>query len=164
MEQDTFEQHPNTTTLPVRQSGAMGGTTPMFFARHTQRWRSSAAGMCILSELIHLWLLPGQYEIFIGYGIIFLLITMVQGFIGVHLFFEPRRRLLTFGLWVNAFIVVLYGFTHSIGVPVGLAFLPLPIDGWGVVAAITSLLIAVVLWFLRRKMPRIKRARRKKNI
>jgi hypothetical protein len=114
--------------------------------------------MCFLSELIHLWLLPEQYEIFIGYGIIFLLIAMAQGVIGAHLLFEPRRRLLTFGLWVNALIVVLYGFTHTIGVPVGLAFLPLPIDVWGVGAAAASLVVVILLWLLRRDMPRLRRA------
>ncbi|GCE23020.1 hypothetical protein [Dictyobacter kobayashii] len=162
MEQDTFEPHPN-ATLPVRQSGTMGSPAPMFAAHHTKRLRSIAAGMCFLSELIHLWLLPEQYEIFIGYGIIFLLITMVQGFIGVHLLFEPRRRLLTSGLWVNAFIVVLYGFTHTIGVPVGLAFLPLPIDVWGVMTVMISLLVVVLLWFLRHDMPRLRRAHGKKR-
>jgi len=115
------------------------------------------AGLCFFSELIHLWLLPAQYEIYLGYGLIFLLIAMMQGVIGANLLFEPRRRLLTFGLWVNALIVVLYGFTHTIGVLVGLAFLPLPIDVWGIAATIAELGAVIVLLFLQRAMPRIRR-------
>lgn len=162
MKQDAREYHPD-ASVPVVQSGTTSSTTTPFSARHTKRLRTIAAGMCFLSELIHLWLLPEQYEIFIGYGIIFLLIAMVQGFIGAQLLFEPRRRLLTFGLWVNALIVVLYGFTHTIGVPVGLAFLPLPVDVWGVGAVMTSLVVVVLLWFLRRAMPRLRHAHGKKR-
>src|SRR5207237_9321739 len=91
------------------------------------------AGVCFLSHLIHLYLLPQQYEIFFVYGLIFLVIAMAQGVIGASLLFEPGRRLLSFGLWVNALIVVLYVFTYTIVVLVGLAFLPLLIAVCGVV-------------------------------
>jgi len=107
MEEDTLHLHPN-SSLPAMQPSAMNSTTTTALpTHHTKLLRYMAAGMCFLSELIHLWLLPEQYEIFIGYGIVFLLIAMAQGIIGANLLFEPRRRLLTFGLWVNALIVVL---------------------------------------------------------
>jgi hypothetical protein len=112
------------------------------------------AGLCFLSELIHLCLLPQQYEIFLTYGLIFLFIAMAQGIIGANLLFEPGRRLVSFGLWVNALIVVLYIFTHTIGVVVGLAFLPLPIDAWGIGATIAESVVVVILLLLRRDMPR----------
>lgn len=115
------------------------------------------AGLCFFSELIHLWLLPERYEIYLGYGLIFLLIAMMQGFIGANLLFEPRRRLLTSGLWVNAVIVVLYSFTHTIGVPVGLAFLPLPIDARGIAATIAEFGAVIVFLLLQRAMPHIRR-------
>jgi hypothetical protein len=162
MEKDARYQHPD-ASLPAMQSGAMNRTvTTTFSTRRRKVLRSIAAGMCFLSELIHLWLLPEQYGTFIGYGIVFLLIAMAQGYIGAHLLFEPRRRLLTFGLWVNALIVVLYIFTHTIGVPVGLAFLPLPIDIWGVGAAIVSLVAVILLLLLRRDTPRLRRKGTKK--
>src|SRR2546423_11357751 len=67
----------------------------------TAQWRvmgAIGATLCFSSELIHLWLLPGQYETYLGYGIIFFLIAMAQGVIGAHLLFEPCHRLLSFGL------------------------------------------------------------------
>jgi len=121
------------------------------------------AGLCFLSELIHLYLLPQQYEIFFVYGLIFLVIAMAQGVIGASLLFEPGRRLLSFGLWVNALIVVLYVFTHTIGVLVGLAFLPLPIDAWGVGATLAESAAVVILLLLRRDMPHIQRSKERKG-
>jgi hypothetical protein len=121
------------------------------------------AGCCFSSELIHLCLLPGQYETYLGYGIIFLLIAMTQGTIGAHLLFEPNHRLLTFGLWANALVVVLYCFTHTIGVPVGLAFLPLSIDAWGITATIAEIGAIILLVFLQHDMPRRKRNKKRKE-
>jgi hypothetical protein len=121
------------------------------------------AGLCFLSELIHLYLLPQQYEIFFVYGLIFLVIAMTQGVIGASLLFEPGRRLLFFGLWVNALIVVLYIFTHTIGVLVGFVFFPLPIDAWGVGATMAESVAVVILLFLRRDMPRIQRRKERKG-
>jgi hypothetical protein len=70
---------------------------------------------------------------------------------------------LSFGLWVNALIVVLYIFTHTIGVLVGLAFLPLPIDAWGVGATLAESAAVVILLLLRRDMPRIQRSKERKG-
>jgi len=116
------------------------------------------ASACFLSELIHLCLLPQQYEIFLIYGLVFLFIAMAQGVVGANLLFEPSRRLLSFGLSVNALIVVLYIFTHTIGVLVGLAFLPLPIDAWGIGATMTESIAIIILLFLRRDLPRMRRS------
>lgn len=123
--------------------------------------RYRAAGLCFLSELIHLWLLPGQYEVFVGYGIIFLLIAMTQGFIGVSLLFEPRRRLITFGLWINGLTAFLYIFTHTFGVLVGEALLPLSVDAFGVVATVAEVLVVGFLFMMRRDFP-VQRKRRSK--
>ena len=104
---------------------------PRFTTRQKQILCSGGAVACFASELIHLWLLPQQYDVFIGYGLIFLLIAMAQGVIGANLVFAPRRHLLTFGLWVNGSLVFLYLFTHTVGVLVAEAFLPLPVDPFG---------------------------------
>lgn len=125
--------------------------------RQKRTIRYIGSGLCFVSELIHLWLLPGQYEVFSGYGIIFLLIAMAQGFIGVNLLFEPRRRLLTFGLWANVLVAALYIFTHTIGVLVGIAFLPLPVDAYGIIATIVEIIAVILLYLLRADMPRVKR-------
>ena len=127
---------------------------PRFTARQKQIMRSVGAVACFVSELIHLWLLPEQYEVFVGYGLIFLLIAMAQGVIGANLVFAPRRRLLTFGLWVNGSLVFLYLFTHTVGVLVAEAFLPLPVDLFGVAATLCEMLVIGMLFLLRRESPK----------
>jgi cobalamin biosynthesis protein CobD/CbiB len=112
------------------------------------------AGLCFFSELIHLWLLPEQYETYFVYGLVFLLIAMTQGVIGANLLFGSRH-LLTF-VWINVLIIILYGFTHTIGVLVGLAFLPLPVDVWGVAATLAEVLVIVVILLLRSAAPQAK--------
>ncbi len=134
---------------------------PRFTTRQKQILCSGGAVACFASELIHLWLLPVQYDVFIGYGLIFLLIAMAQGVIGANLLFAPRRRLLTFGLWVNVSLVFLYLFTHTVGVLVAEAFLPLPVDPFGVVATLCEMLVIGVLFLLRRESP--KEPKRKKT-
>ena len=131
MDDTTRQQQQNTifTPMPSRAIHKARNVHLPLFQKKILRY--VGASLCFLSELIHLWLLPQQYEIFFVYGLIFFVIAMAQGVIGASLLFEPGRRLLSFGLWVNALIVVLYIFTHTIGVLVGLAFLPLPIDAWG---------------------------------
>ena len=127
--------------------------------RRKSAMRYTIASLCLLSELIHLWLLPEQYETFSGYGVIFLLIALAQGFIGVLFLFEVCRRLITFALWINILVAMLYIFTHTIGVLVGLALLPLPVDVFGIIATGAEIIAIVVLFLLRRDYPRVKRAK-----
>lgn len=156
-----LQQH--TTTPPTQPHMIKGNKGIHLTAAQWSMPGSLGAALCFSSELIHLWLLPGQYEVYLGYGIIFFLIAMAQGIIGAHLLFEQRRHLLAFGLWVNALIVVLYSFTHTIGVLVGLAFLPLSIDAWGITATIAEVGAIIVLSFLLRNTPASKRSKKQKE-
>lgn len=155
-------QHLNNTPLVEAPFPTMSKkSNPHFTTRQKQIIRSVGAVACFASELIHLWLLPEQYEVFVGYGLIFLLIAMAQGGIGANLVFAPRRRLLTFGLWVNGLLVVLYLFTHTVGVLVAEAFLPLPVDPFGVAATLCEMLVIGMLFLLVRESP--KEPKRKKT-
>ena len=169
MDDTTRQQQQNTIFTPT-PSGTMNKVKNVQFTLLQKKLMYYVgAGLCFLSELIHLWLLPQQYEIYfvalfhLNYGLMFLFIAMAQGVIGASLLFEPGRRLLSFGLWVNALIVVLYIFTHTIGVLIGLAFLPLPIDAWGVGATLAESATVVILLLLRRDMPRIQRSKKRKG-
>jgi hypothetical protein len=169
MDDTTRQQQQNTifTPMPSRAINKARNVHLPLFQKKILRY--VGASLCFLSELIHLWLLPQQYETFfialfyLNYGLMFLFIAMAQGVIGASLLFEPGHRLLSFGLWVNALIVVLYIFTHTIGVLVGLAFLPLPIDAWGVGATLAESAAVVILLLLRRDMPRIQRRKERKG-
>jgi hypothetical protein len=144
---------------PIQPSSVKSGDNTRLITSQKSLLNYVGACLCFISELIHLWLLPVQYETYFVYGLIFLLIAMTQGLIGANLLFGPGRRLLTFGLFINMLIVVLYSFTHTIGVLVGLAFLPLPIDGRGITATVAELGAVIVFFLLQRATPRIRRNR-----
>ena len=143
----------------------MSERTIQTFRLHTIRQRISlhqrriilslAAGGCFFSELIHLWLLPEQVAIYYGYGAIFFLIAVIQGIIGANLLFKPGYRILTFGWVMNLLFVLLYTFTHIIGIPIGQTFYPLPFEAPGVIITIFEFITAILLLWLARKTPKI---------
>ena len=162
MEGDTLQKSTTNETQQTVAQSEMASSTIIIHWNSQQKtlMRCTIASLCFVSELIHLWLLPEQYEVFSVYGIIFLLIAMAQGFIGMSFLFEPHRRIITFSLWVNVLVTFLYIFTHTIGVLVGLAFLPLPIDTLGVIATATEILAIGFLLALRQDYPKAKKRKK----
>jgi hypothetical protein len=79
--------------------------------------RHPAAALALLSELIHLWLLPGQFVVAMLPGLFFLLVAMSQGLLAVSLLFGPGRWMLRFGILLNLFVVFIWAFTRVVSVP-----------------------------------------------
>jgi hypothetical protein len=67
--------------------------------------RYLAATLAFASELIHLWVLPGQFVVAMLPGLFFLLVATSQGLLAVSLVFGPGRWRLRFGILLNLFIV-----------------------------------------------------------
>ena len=57
-----------------------------------------AATLAFVSELIHLWVLPGQFVASMLPGAFFLLVAIGQGLLGMSLLFGPGRWALRFGI------------------------------------------------------------------
>ncbi len=60
-----------------------------------------AAGLAFASELIHLWVLPGEFVVSPLRGLFFVLVAACQGLLGVSLSFSPGRWAVRFGIMLN---------------------------------------------------------------
>jgi hypothetical protein len=122
--------------------------------------RYPAAGLALVSELIHLWVLPGQFVVAMLPGTFFLLVAGCQGLLAVSLLFGPGRRTLRLGILFNLFVVFVWAFTRVVSVPQVFAPVRLPVEGLDLVATAAEVALVILLMRLRRSLPPRKRRRR----
>jgi hypothetical protein len=122
--------------------------------------RYPAAALAFTSELIHLWVLPGQFVIAMLPGLFFLLVAMSQGLLAVSLLFGPGRWMLRFGILFNLFVVFVWAFTRLVSVPELFAPVRVPVGGLDLAATAAEVALVVLLVRLRRSLPPKKRSRR----
>jgi hypothetical protein len=122
--------------------------------------RYPAAGLALVSELIHLWVLPGQFVVAMLPGIFFLLVAACQGLLAASLLFGPGRRTLRFGILLNLFVVFVWAFTRVVSIPELFAPVRLPVEGLDLVATAAEVALVILLMRLGRSLPPEKRRRR----
>src|SRR5918994_5903283 len=115
--------------------------------------RYPAAGLALVSELIHLWVLPGQFVVAMLPGIFFLLVAMGQGLLAVSLLFGPGRSTVRLGILLNLFVVFVWAFTRVVSVPELFAPVRVPVDGLGAVATVVEVALLILLVMVRRQLP-----------
>ncbi|MBV9455076.1 MAG: DUF305 domain-containing protein [Rubrobacter sp.] len=77
-----------------------------------------AAAFSIVAALIHLWVMPGYFNNWWGYGVSFLTVFLAQGLYGVALLIWGSQRLLFLvGIAGNFLIIVIYVTAHNVGIP-----------------------------------------------
>jgi hypothetical protein len=123
-------------------------------AQYRAALRYAAAALAFISELIHLWVLPEQYAIWVGRGVFFFVVAACQGALAASLLFGPGRKTFTWGVLLNLFVVFVWGFTRVLGLPAWTALMPLPVGALDLTATTTELALVVLLVRLRRKLPR----------
>jgi hypothetical protein len=122
--------------------------------------RYFAAALAFASELIHLWVLPGQFVVAMLPGIFFLLVAMSQGLLAVSLLFGPGRWTLRFGILLNLSVVLVWSFTRLVSVSELFEPIRLPADGLDLAATVVEVLLLVMLVMLRRQTPPKKQKQR----
>jgi hypothetical protein len=130
--------------------------------RATAPLRYVAAVLAFASELIHLWVLPGQFVVAMLPGIFFLLVAMSQGLLAASLLFGPGRWTLRFGILLNLFVVLVWMLTRLVRVPELFEPIRLPADALDLAATVVEVLLLVLLVMLRRQTPPKKRKRRRR--
>ena len=75
------------------------------------------AGLSLGAALVHLWVIPGHFAEWWGYGVFFSLVAGFQGLYGVALLRWPGRRLFLLGIGGNLAVVLLYVVTRTVGIP-----------------------------------------------
>src|SRR5215217_9588164 len=71
------------------------------------------------AAMIHLWAMPEHFEEWWFYGVLFLLVALVQGFYGVALWLWSVATVFILGIGGNLAVVVFYLVTRTVGVPFG---------------------------------------------
>ncbi|MDQ3784533.1 MAG: hypothetical protein M3360_06615 [Actinomycetota bacterium] len=122
--------------------------------------RYLAAGLAFASELIHLWVLPGQLVAAVLPGLFFLLVAMGQGFLAVSLLFGPGKWALRFGILLNLTIVFAWALTRVVSVPELFEPIRLPIGSLDLAATAVEITLVVLLVRLRKDLPSKKSKRR----
>ncbi len=130
--------------------------------------RYPAAGLALVSELIHLWVLPDQFVVAMLPGIFFLLVATCQGLLAVSLLFGPGRWTLRFGILLNLFVVFVWSFTRVVSVPELFAPIRMPVGGLDLAATAAEVTLVVLLVRLRRALPpkrrRVRRGARRETV
>jgi hypothetical protein len=122
--------------------------------------RYSAAGLALVSELIHLWVLPGQFVVAMLPGTFFLLVAISQGLLAVNLLFGAGRWTLRLGILLNLFVVFVWSFTRVVSVPELFAPVRLPMGGLDLAVTAAEAVLVILLVRLRRSLPPRMRKRR----
>ena len=149
----------------------MGMMTDMAYPeRGGAALRYPAAGLALVSELIHLWVLPGQFVVAMLPGTFFLLVAIGQGLLAVSLLFGPGRWTLRFGILLNLFVVFVWSFTRVVSVPELFAPVRLPLGGLDLAATAAEVALVILLVRLKRSPPpkkrrhRVRRGTRKETV
>ncbi len=114
--------------------------------------RYAAASLAFASELIHLWVLPGQLVAAMLPGMFFFLVAACQGLLGASLLFGPSRWALRFGILLNLFVIFVWAIMRVVSVPELFEPLWLPVDGLGAVATAAEVALVALLVALRRQL------------
>ncbi len=77
----------------------------------------AAAGLSLVTALVHLWVMPEHFEEWWGYGAFFLVAAAAQVLYAPLLLRWPNRAVLLAGIAGNLAIVVLYLLTRTVGIP-----------------------------------------------
>ncbi len=78
-----------------------------------------AVALTIGAAMIHVWAMPEHFEEWWFYGVLFLLVALLQGFYGVALWLWGGRTVFILGMGGNLAVVVFYLVTRTMGVPFG---------------------------------------------
>jgi hypothetical protein len=114
--------------------------------------RHVAAAMAFASELIHLWVLPGQLVAAMLPGTFFLLVAVGQGLLGASLLFGTGRWTLRFGILLNVSVILVWVLTRLVSVPELFEPLRLPVEGLGAGVTAAEVTLLALLFKLRRDL------------
>ncbi len=84
-----------------------------------KRWQYAAAVLSMLAGWIHVFFAPEHFEEWVGYGVFFVVASVCQMLFSLLVVTNtpPRRELLWAGILSNIALLVLWGVTRTIGIP-----------------------------------------------
>ncbi|WP_226007982.1 hypothetical protein [Natrinema salinisoli] len=115
--------------------------------------RFTGAALALMSQVIHLWILPGEFVVTLVPGLFFLVVGISQGLLGISLLFGSRKWALRLGVMLNLLIVTVWGITRIISLPAitGSAQFNIGVLGIGSVAVEIALIVILLKLHKNRK-------------
>jgi hypothetical protein len=120
-----------------------------------------AAALAFASQLIHLWILPGEFAARPLVGALVFLAAVCEGLLIASLLLVPGRWAVRLGILLNAIIVFVWIVTRFWGFPAAVGFVRLPVEPLGLAATVAEGALIVLLARIgrRAKKERNKQAR-----
>jgi hypothetical protein len=128
-----------------------------------QAWTAhrGAAALAFASQLVYLWILPGEFAARPLVGAFVFLAAVCEGLLAASLLLGPGRWAVRFGILLNATIVFVWIVTRFWGFPAAVGFALLPVEPLGLAATVAQVALIVLLAGIGRhaKKERNKQAR-----
>lgn len=118
----------------------------------TAAFRYAAAALAFASQLIHLWLLPGEFVVRPLPGSLIFLVAVCQGLLAVSLLFGPGKWTVRFGILINVGVVLAWVVTRFAGFPPLLGFAELPVEPLNLAATAAEIVLVVLLFGISREL------------
>ena len=120
-----------------------------------------AAALAFVSQLVHLWILPGHFAARPLVGVLVFFVAVCEGLLAASLLLGPGRWAVRLGIVLNATIVFVWIVTRFWGFPAAVGFALLPVEPLGLAATVAQVALIVLLAGIGRhaKKERNKQAR-----
>lgn len=122
--------------------------------------RYPAAALAFTSQLIHLWLLLGEFVVRPLSGSCILLVAICQGLLAVSILFGTGRWMVRFGILINTCVVLAWIVTRFLGFPALLGFARLPVEPLNLIATVSEIMLIVLLFGIGRDLKAARKERR----
>ena len=104
-----------------------------------------AAALAFVSQLGHLWILPGEFAARPLVGAFVFLAAVCEGLLAASLLLGPGRWTVRLGILLNATIVFVWIVTRFWGFPAAVGFAQLPVEPLGLAATVAEVALIVLL-------------------
>jgi hypothetical protein len=112
-----------------------------------QAWTAhrGAAALAFASQLVYLWILPGEFAARPLVGAFVFLAAVCEGLLAASFLLGPGRWTVRLGILLNATIVFVWIVTRFWGIPAAVGFAQLPVEALGLAATVAEIALIVLL-------------------
>jgi hypothetical protein len=104
-----------------------------------------AAALAFVSQLVYLWILPGEFAARPLVGAFVFLAAVCEGLLAASLLLGPGRWAVRLGILLNATIVFVWIITRFWGFPAAVGFAQLPVEPLGLAATVAEVALILLL-------------------
>jgi hypothetical protein len=104
-----------------------------------------AVALAFVSQLVHLWILPGEFTARPLVGAFVFFAAVCEGLLAGSLLLGPGRWTVRLGILLNVTIVFVWIVTRFWGFPAAVGFVQLPVEPLGLAATVAEVALIVLL-------------------